>query len=78
MAAATQNILNTPELKFPNPPDKFGQDGNFYRCYDTLAQEIDEDMTKGLKEHLDTMLVFVGYAILYSRGRLPFNPRSAM
>ncbi|KIO31797.1 hypothetical protein M407DRAFT_19306 [Tulasnella calospora MUT 4182] len=58
MATATQNTRNTPELKVPTPPDKFGQDGNFYRCYDALAEEIDEDMTKRLKEQLDTMLVF--------------------
>lgn len=42
------------------PPHEFGQDGGkFYRCYDAFAQEIDEDMTMGLKEQLDGLLVFV-------------------
>lgn len=49
-----------PILEIPEPPAQFGQDGGkFYRCYDTLAGEIDEDMTKGLKEHLDGLLIFV-------------------
>ncbi|KAG8922956.1 hypothetical protein FRC00_006813, partial [Tulasnella sp. 408] len=60
MSPATQNIPYTPEFKFPNPPDKFGQDGHFYRSYDALAQGIDDDMIKGLKEQLDTTLVFAG------------------
>ncbi|KAG9025653.1 hypothetical protein FS837_004860 [Tulasnella sp. UAMH 9824] len=43
------------------PPHEFGQDGGkFYRCYDAFAQEIDEDMTMGLKEQLDGLLTFAG------------------
>lgn len=34
--------------------------GRFYQRYDALAEEIDEDMAKGLKEHLDGLLIFVG------------------
>lgn len=65
----TASPPKTPKFKFPNPPDKFGQDGNFYRCYDALAQEIDDDMTNRLKEQLDTMLVFVSH---------PFDFRPAL
>lgn len=44
----------------PVPPHEFGQDGGkFYRCYDALADEIDDDMVKGLKEQLDGLLIFV-------------------
>ncbi|KAG8900259.1 hypothetical protein FRC00_013732 [Tulasnella sp. 408] len=60
MNIATENISDTTKIKFPIPPDKFGQDGNFYRCYDSLAQELDDDMTNGLKEQLNTILVFTG------------------
>ncbi|KAG9028756.1 hypothetical protein FS837_003796 [Tulasnella sp. UAMH 9824] len=43
------------------PPHEFGQDGGkFYRCYDAFAEEIDEDMSQGLKEQLDGLLVFAG------------------
>ncbi|KAG8940698.1 hypothetical protein FRC04_005079 [Tulasnella sp. 424] len=34
--------------------------GMFYQRYDVLAEEIDEDMAKGLKEHLDGLLIFAG------------------
>ncbi|KAG8940550.1 hypothetical protein FRC04_005188 [Tulasnella sp. 424] len=45
----------------PDPPREFGQDGGrFYRLYDNLAEEIDDDMTKGLKEQLDGLLIFAG------------------
>ncbi|KAG8894556.1 hypothetical protein FRC00_008768, partial [Tulasnella sp. 408] len=45
----------------PDPPDEFGQDGgNFYRAYDALAVEIDDDMTTSLREQLDGMLLFAG------------------
>ncbi|KAG8943560.1 hypothetical protein FRC04_002785 [Tulasnella sp. 424] len=61
MNAAAQNPLNAPVFEIPNPPDEFGQDGGkFYRCYDALAQEIDDDMTSGLKEQLEGMLIFAG------------------
>ncbi|KAG8912536.1 hypothetical protein FRC00_004304 [Tulasnella sp. 408] len=61
MNAAAQNTFNAPVFEIPDPPEEFGQDGGkFYRCYDALAEEIDEDMTKGLKEQLDGMLIFAG------------------
>lgn len=55
-------------LEVPDPVKKFGQDdGRFYHCYDTLADEIDEDMTSALKEQLDGLLVFVSKPTGYSR-----------
>ncbi|KAG8962896.1 hypothetical protein FRC05_005066 [Tulasnella sp. 425] len=61
MNVAVQNPLTAPVIEIPNPPDEFGQDGGkFYRCYDALAEEIDDDMTNGLKEQLDGMLIFAG------------------
>lgn len=64
MSAATaafgHNPLSQYPLEVPNPPEKFGEDGGkFYRCYDEFAKEIDDDMTQGLKEQLDGMLIFV-------------------
>ena len=59
MNTFTQNPPNAPPLEIPDPPHGFGEDGGkFYRCYDALADEIDDDMTKGLKEQLDGMLIF--------------------
>ncbi|KIO28029.1 hypothetical protein M407DRAFT_22792 [Tulasnella calospora MUT 4182] len=53
--------LNAPLLEVPDPPEEFGQDGGkFYRAYDALAGEIDEDLTTSLKEQLDGMLIFAG------------------
>ena len=44
----------------PEIPKQFGEDGgHFYRYYDTLADEIDEDMVKSLKAQLDGILIFV-------------------
>ncbi|KAG9046417.1 hypothetical protein FS837_004510 [Tulasnella sp. UAMH 9824] len=61
MNVATQNLPNAPVFEVPDPVEEFGQDGGkFYRCYDALADEIDEDMVKGLKEQLDGMLIFAG------------------
>ncbi|KAG8927235.1 hypothetical protein FRC00_002215 [Tulasnella sp. 408] len=61
MNTTTHNPLNPPIFDVPEPPHEFGQDGGkFYRCYDALAEEIDEDMTQGLKEQLDGMLIFAG------------------
>lgn len=60
MSATLQNQISPPVFQIPDPPREFGQDGGkFYRCYDALADEIDDDMTKGLKEQLDGMLIFV-------------------
>lgn len=44
----------------PNIPKVFGDDGgHFYRYYDELADEIDEDLVKSLKAQLDGILIFV-------------------
>lgn len=52
--------INAPLLEVPDPPEEFGQDGGkFYRAYDALAGEIDDDLTTSLKEQLDGMLIFV-------------------
>lgn len=62
MATITPNVLNPVVFEVPEPPEEFGQDGGkFYRSYDSLAEEIDEDSTNGLKEQLDGLLVFVGF-----------------
>ncbi|KAG9029641.1 hypothetical protein FS837_003505, partial [Tulasnella sp. UAMH 9824] len=43
----------------PEIPKQFGEDGgHFYRYYDTLADEIDEDMVGSLKAQLDGILIF--------------------
>ncbi|KAG8963215.1 hypothetical protein FRC00_007280 [Tulasnella sp. 408] len=61
MSAVPQNGLNPPVFEIPDPPHEFGQDGGKFYChYDALAQEIDDDMTGGLKEQLDEMLIFAG------------------
>ncbi|KAG8945304.1 hypothetical protein FRC04_001081 [Tulasnella sp. 424] len=55
--------IHNPGVKFecPVPPKEFGQDGGeFLRRYDALADEIDDDMVKGLKEQLDGLLIFAG------------------
>ncbi|KAG8961042.1 hypothetical protein FRC05_006404 [Tulasnella sp. 425] len=45
----------------PEIPKEFGEDGGcFYKYYDTLADEIDEDMVKSLKAQLDGILIFAG------------------
>lgn len=63
MNVPVQNTLNPPAFEIPDPPDEFGQDGGkFYRCYDALAEEIDEDMAKGLKEQLDGMLILPAFS----------------
>ncbi|KAG8915731.1 hypothetical protein FRC00_000827 [Tulasnella sp. 408] len=61
MNATAQDVPNAPVFEVSDPVDEFGQDGGkFYRCYDALADEIDEDMVTGLKEQLDGMLIFAG------------------
>lgn len=61
MATSTPTVLNPTVFQIPEPPEEFGQDGGkFYRCYDELAEEIDDDMTNGLKEQLDGLLIFAG------------------
>ncbi|KAG8935198.1 hypothetical protein FRC00_011346 [Tulasnella sp. 408] len=45
----------------PKVPDKFGEDGGkFYTCYEAMADELDEEMVKGLKSQLDSILIFAG------------------
>lgn len=44
----------------PQVPEEFGEDGgHFYKYYDALAEELDEDMVKRLKSQLDSTLIFV-------------------
>ncbi|KAG8910183.1 hypothetical protein FRC01_006478, partial [Tulasnella sp. 417] len=43
----------------PEVPKEFGEDGgHFYRYYDALADEIDEDMVKSLKSQLNGILIY--------------------
>ncbi|KAG9040384.1 hypothetical protein FS837_000722, partial [Tulasnella sp. UAMH 9824] len=56
MATRLQEKLTT----IPDIPKEFGDDGgHFYRYYDELAEEIDEDLVKSLKAQLDGILIFV-------------------
>ncbi|KIO21806.1 hypothetical protein M407DRAFT_79942, partial [Tulasnella calospora MUT 4182] len=58
--------MNIPQLEpkltsIPEIPKAFGEDGgHFYRYYDALADELDEDMVKSLKSQLDGILIFAG------------------
>ncbi|KAG8911902.1 hypothetical protein FRC00_005623 [Tulasnella sp. 408] len=54
--------LLEPKLKdIPKVPDEFGEDGgHFYRYYDDIADELDEDMVSSLKAQLDGILIFTG------------------
>ncbi|KAG9021290.1 hypothetical protein FS837_007380, partial [Tulasnella sp. UAMH 9824] len=61
MNSIVSNPLITLVFEIPDPLKQFGQDGGkFYRAYDALAEEIDEDTAKSLKEQLDEMLIFAG------------------
>lgn len=56
----SRDLHNPTAFEVPAPPEEFGQDGGkFYRAYDALAGEIDEDTVTSLKEQLDGMLIFV-------------------
>ncbi|KAG9035461.1 hypothetical protein FS837_001920 [Tulasnella sp. UAMH 9824] len=47
--------------ELPEVPKAFGEDGgHFYRYYDALADEIDDDMVKSLKAQLDGILIYAG------------------
>ncbi|KAG8924891.1 hypothetical protein FRC01_010924 [Tulasnella sp. 417] len=47
--------------KLPPVPKEFGEDGGrFYKYYDDLADELDEDMVTSLKSQLDGILIFAG------------------
>ncbi|KIO26956.1 hypothetical protein M407DRAFT_23781 [Tulasnella calospora MUT 4182] len=49
------------EGSLPNIPQSFGEDGGkFYKYYDDLSDELDEDMVKSLKTQLDGILIFAG------------------
>ncbi|KAG8933522.1 hypothetical protein FRC00_013115 [Tulasnella sp. 408] len=53
----------TPEkmAEMPDLPREFGDDGgHFYRYYDELAEEYDENLVKNLKAQLDGILIFAG------------------
>lgn len=55
-----KDALDSTLIEIPEPPEVFGQDGGkFYQCYDKLARDIDDDMTDGLKERLDGLMLFV-------------------
>ncbi|KIO18414.1 hypothetical protein M407DRAFT_31918 [Tulasnella calospora MUT 4182] len=56
---ATRLPENLTEM--PDIPKDFGDDGvHFYRYYDELAEESDEDLVKNLKAQLDGILIFAG------------------
>ncbi|KAG8933526.1 hypothetical protein FRC01_008455 [Tulasnella sp. 417] len=56
-----QTYIGVPSFEVPDPPEELGQDGGkFYRAYDAIAEEVDNDMTQSLKEQLDGMLIFAG------------------
>lgn len=62
MNTTARNQPSAHGFEVPDPVEDFGQDGGkFYRCYDALADEVDDDMVKGLKEQLDGMLIFVSH-----------------
>ncbi|KAG8941158.1 hypothetical protein FRC04_004682 [Tulasnella sp. 424] len=61
MTSQAFDLYNPGVYEVPVLPDEFGQDGGkFYRCYDGLAEEIDDNMVTGLKEQLDGLLIFAG------------------
>ncbi|KAG9046125.1 hypothetical protein FS837_005052 [Tulasnella sp. UAMH 9824] len=61
MSAQAQNPVAAPVFDIPHPVKKFGDDGGkFYGCYDALAEEIDEDIVRGLNEQYDAMMLFAG------------------
>ncbi|KAG8902832.1 hypothetical protein FRC01_009459 [Tulasnella sp. 417] len=44
----------------PHVPKEFGEDGgHFYKYYDELAEELDEDLVASLKSQLDGILIFM-------------------
>lgn len=52
--------LSEPLTTMPDIPKEPGDDGgHFYRHYDELADELDEDLVKNLKAQLDGILIFV-------------------
>ncbi|KAG8938970.1 hypothetical protein FRC04_007211 [Tulasnella sp. 424] len=56
MATATVKSYNLPQI-----PQKFGEDGGrFWKHYDDVADELDDDLVKRLKAQLDGLLIFAG------------------
>ncbi|KAG9044822.1 hypothetical protein FS837_007481, partial [Tulasnella sp. UAMH 9824] len=48
-------------IGFPDIPSKFGEDGGkFHQYYDSLAEELDDDLVKSVKAQLDGILIFAG------------------
>ncbi|KAG8927916.1 hypothetical protein FRC01_006729 [Tulasnella sp. 417] len=70
--------LGVPSFEVPDPPKELGQDGGkFYRAYDAIAEEVDNDMTQSLKEQLDGMPIFVNRGrqwLVYYRKRSGGGP----
>ncbi|KAG9043722.1 hypothetical protein FS837_009202 [Tulasnella sp. UAMH 9824] len=62
MSRAEPQTEPEPKLTaIPKKPKEFGEDGgNFYKRYDALAGELDDDMVKRLKSQLDSILIFAG------------------
>lgn len=57
MATATVKSYNLPQI-----PQKFGDDGGrFWKHYDDVADELDDDLVKRLKAQLDGLLIFVRF-----------------
>ncbi|KAG8960965.1 hypothetical protein FRC00_013740 [Tulasnella sp. 408] len=58
--------MNDPQFEprltaIPDVPKEFGEDGGqFYKYYDALADELDDDMVKTLKSQVDSILIFAG------------------
>ncbi|KAG8920500.1 hypothetical protein FRC01_000724, partial [Tulasnella sp. 417] len=52
--------VREPKLQYiPKVPDEFGEDGgHFYKYYDEIADELDDDMVTSLKARLDGILIF--------------------
>ncbi|KAG8938089.1 hypothetical protein FRC00_005350 [Tulasnella sp. 408] len=75
---------HTPERmkEMPDLPREFGDDGgHFYRHYDKLAEETDEELVKNLKAQLDGILIFGGLFagvnstfLVYTLPQLSANP----
>ncbi|KAG8939538.1 hypothetical protein FRC04_006238 [Tulasnella sp. 424] len=52
---------DAPPFELPDIPKEFGQDnGEFYSCYDALAEKLDNNLVEKLKEQLDGHLIFAG------------------
>ncbi|KAG8937219.1 hypothetical protein FRC00_007043 [Tulasnella sp. 408] len=60
--------------KLPPIPKEFGDDGGkFYRYYDELADELDDDMVASLKSQLDGILIFLSADLAEDTNALLFQ-----